>query len=400
MWLRRVVLAALVSSVAVSAGQPGEAGASAFTAGEFKVTMSSSVMKRPEARPDLMMCDVGSQRMNISDYFTNVIRPWKPVLQGQPAPVSCTQTLETLLTNQLLDGTVTNAVVGGGTIAQACDLKRVLTTGFTLTTTMGTAPGIPPTFSVTNVNVKLDGYQACTWAMAFGSGGTKLSGTIEQVFAFKNDAASVPCPSEYDALRAQGLHSCVEVGTSAKVFVTGGAGEFEAATGTGTFDSTSIATFIFPFLVNQSPPTQKSSFPAAVTTFAALQVPVSSLAAAGDGLRLNLKKSPGLGVRLVAPTKIGGRRSLGVGPDGKTLLAVKFSSAPGSTCDVSTSSGSREAVVWKAKRDADGAVTTNITSRLLGKKLGVKKGAKVAVSVTCRAGAKVGSTSQVVTIAA
>lgn len=368
-----------------------------FDPGDFEVTMNRTNSGMGQSKPT-MTCDVSGQKMVIQDYFTNVLQKWTPA-QGQPAPVGCASSQESTMTNAALSGTVTNKTVGAGDIIQTCDMRQKMDTSFTLAATMSTTQGTPPTFAVSNFKTSMDGYQACAWAMTFKDASvTKLSGTIEQTFAFSNDTASVTCPQEYDGMKSMGSLTCVPIVMNARVFVTGGAGEYAGTGGTGSFSNTTIAPIMVP---NFGASKQSARAEVMVAALARAFEVVSVRAFAGrDGMKLTLKTGAKPTVRLVSPALTGTGRMLGVGPDGATPLTVKLSAAPGASCGIRAKSGSKAKSVLAPKPDADGAISTTVTAASLRSTLGVRAGSKVSLSVSCVVGVQRATTTQTVTLGA
>ena len=199
-------------------------------------------------------------------------------------------------------------------------------------------------------------------------------------------------------MKSQGTLNCIPIVNNAKVFVTGGAGEYAETTGTGSFSNTSIAPIVIPSFGAAKQSVRLNTFMKSLAdAFAATSVRAM---AAGDGMKLSLTTGGKPLVRMVSPALTGAARTLGTGPDGATQLTVKLSAAPGAACGMSAKSGSKSKSVLAPKADADGAISTTITATTLRSKLGVKSGVKVSLSVSCAVGAKRATTTQSVTLGA
>ncbi|NBR67435.1 MAG: hypothetical protein EBT79_09230 [Actinobacteria bacterium] len=385
---------ALVLSCLAVAPVGGASGA-AIDPGEFTVTMNNPQQgSGGGGTQPTITCSANGMTTTLQNFFDNVVGRWSQA--GNPPTVSCSSKRETVQTNASLTGTVVNVNLGSGSMNQTCDMKQTVEMTFDVVTTMSATQGQPATVSVSNVRNSLNGFQACAWAMAFTDAkSSRLSGTIEQVSSFSGEGQGVACPPQYQNMQNVAKTYCIPINTSASVFVVGGTGYFADTSGTGSFSHSDIAPIMLP--VSSSVKVASVRLQAFVFDSMAslLQANTSDTA---DGLKMSLLKGAKSTVRLVSPAKVGGKRSLGTGPDGSTLVTVKMSAAPGAKCGVTAKSGTKAKSVLTAKKDSDGVITTAITSATLKKSLAVKAGAKVMLSVYCAVPSGTAKSDQSVTI--
>ena len=374
---------------------PGHVSAAAIDPGEFTVTMNNPQQgSGGGGTQPTVTCSANGMTTTLQNFFDNVVGRWSQ--PGNPPTVSCSSRQESLQTNAALTGTVTNVNVGSGSMNQTCDMKQMIETSFDVTTTMSAVAGQPATATVSNFRNSMNGYQACAWAMTFNDAkGSRLSGTIEQESSFSGEGQPVECPTQYQNMQRAGKVYCVPILTSAKVYVVGGTGYFADTAGTGSFSHTDIAPIMIP--LSSSVKTAAVSLRGVVLGVVRAVLQANS-ADTADGLKMSLLKGAKSTVRLVSPAKVGGKRSLGTGPDGSTLLTVKLSAAPGAKCGVTAKSGAKSRSVLAAKKDTDGLIATTITSASLKKSLAVKAGAKVMLSVYCAVPKGSATSDQAVTI--
>ena len=392
--LKRAVPAAILFIVCCVAGRVGTvAAAGTFDPGDFTVSISNPQEGSGGGQPTIT-CSANGMSTTLQGFFDNVVGHWTQA--GNPPTVTCSSKREMVQTNAALAGTVTNVNVGSGSISQTCDMKQTVAISFDVVTTMATTPGQPATVAVTNLKNSLDGYQACAWAMTFtDSQASRLSGTIEQVSSFSGDGQSVTCPAQFQNMQNMAKVYCVPVKTSASVYVVGGTGYFADTAGTGTFSHSDIAPIMIPVSSSVKVASVRLQTFVFDATAALLQLNSADTA---DGMKMSLLKGAKASVRIVSPANVGGKRSLGTGADGSTLTTVKMSAAPGAKCGLTAKSGSKTKSVLTAKKDADGLITTSITSATLKKSLAVAAGAKVMLSVYCAVASGTAKSSQSVTI--
>ena len=395
---RSVPAVCLFVACVVGAAAPTVSAAATFDPGDFTVTMNGGGSGPSSGQPPAINCVVSGQTMTLSAYLDNVVRKWTQA--GSPPSGACSMVNESVQTNQALTGTVNNKNIGDGDMLQTCDMKQTLTMSFTYSATV--SPGSAPVPSVTNFKNVLSGYQACAWAMSFRDAqSTKLSGTVEQTFGMTSDAAKVDCPASVLA-KMNGAPSgsnfyCVPWEMNAKVYVVGGSGYFADTGGEGSFSRSDVAPIVIPGVGGVSGSSVGLLRSAAAILALLPQADTSQTASA---MKMALLKGAKSTVRLVSPAPVSGKRSLGVGPDGSTQVQVKVSAAPGAACSITAKSGSKTKTLSASKKDADGMVTTSITSATVKSKLAVKSGAKVMLSVYCKSGTKTAKSDQSVTLGA
>ncbi|MEY4080329.1 MAG: hypothetical protein RL430_759 [Actinomycetota bacterium] len=391
----RILSAAALGLALVTVPPGGPAVAAAIDPGEFTVTMNNPQQgSGGGGTQPTITCTANGMSTTLQNFFDNVVGRWSQ--PGNPPTVTCSSKRETVQTNAALTGTVTNVNVGSGSMSQTCDMKQTIEMSFDVATTMAATAGQPATATVSNIKNSLNGFQACAWAMSFNDAkSSKLSGTIEQVSSFSGDGQSVTCPSQYQNMGASVKPYCVPITTSANVFVVGGTGYFADTSGTGSFTHSDIAPIMIP--VTSSVKVASARLQSFVLESVASLVQANT-ADTADGLKMSLLKGAKATVRIVSPAKVGGKRALGTGTDGSTLTTVKMSAAPGAKCGVTAKSGTKSKSVLSAKKDADGLITTSITSATLKKSLAVKAGAKVMLSVYCAVPSGTAKSDQSVTI--
>lgn len=386
---------ALLVLVVGSLVPTAQVSAAAIDPGEFIVAMNNPQQGQGGGGTQpTILCTANKMSTTLQNFFDNVVGRWTQA--GNPPTVSCTSTQESIQTNAVLTGTVTNTKVGTGSMNQTCDMKQTVETSFDVSTTLSGVAGQPATATVSNFRNTMNGFQACAWAMSFSDAkSSRLSGTIEQVSSFSSDGQPVQCPAEYQSWARVGKTFCVPITTSAKVYVVGGTGVFADTGGTGTFTHSDIAPIMIPLSSSvNTAGVDVTGFVSAVLA-AVLQENSTSIA---DGLKMSLLSGAKASVRLVSPASVGGKRSLGTGGDGSTLVSVKLSSAPGAKCGVTAKSGKTSKTVLAAKKDVDGLITTSITSATLRKSFKAAAGAKVVLSVYCAVAKKVATASQTVSL--
>lgn len=379
-------LAAVVLVLPVALARP--AGAAAFDPGDFTVRMSGGTGYDQVA--PVSTCTTGGQSIELQSFLSNVAARWNG--QGQAPSANCSTVQVSTFTNAALNGTVSNVNVGQGTIEQTCDMRRTITSTYSLTV----SPGTPNAVTVGNIQSSMDGYQACAWAMKFADAkSTRLSGTIEQTFGFSG-TGRVECGGAVNP-NDTNLMFCVEVRKDSRVWVVGGSGEYAGTGGTGTFSDVNTAPIIIPG-------TQGVKLVSA-SAVDIVRVVLAGLAAAGtsdtaNSLKLSLLKGAKATVRVVSPTTQAGTRTLGVGANGTGLTTVKLSAAPGAKCGITAKSGKTSKTVAAPKTDSDGLIATTVTAATLKSKLSVSAGAKVTLSVYCAVGKSTAKSDQAVTLGA
>lgn len=381
------VLGVLLAVLSPAATPP--VSAAAFDPGDFSVKMTGGVGAGQE--PPATTCTAGGQQIELQSFLSNVAAKWNG--QGTAPSATCSSVQVNTFTNAALEGTVTNVNIGSGAISQTCDMRRRVTVGYTLTVT---AWGTPNVVSVSNFQNAMDGFQACAWAMKFTDAkSSRLSGTIEQTFGFSS-SGTVPCTGAANPNDPNAMF-CVEIVSDAKVWVTGGAGQFADTGGTGSFSSTSTAPIVIPG--TQGVKVQSTGARDLVRLLIDA-VPTVGTSDTANSLKMSLLKGAKATVRVVSPAPQGGTRTLGTGANGSGLTTVKLSAAPGAKCGVTAKSGKTSKSVLTPKTDSDGMITTSVTASTLKSKLSVSAGAKVTLSVYCAVGKKTATSNQSVTLGA
>ena len=335
-------------------------------------------------------CTAGGQSIELQSFLSNVAARWNG--EGQAPSANCSSTQVSTFTNSVLNGTVSNVKVGQGTIEQTCDMRRTITSTYTLTVSVGA----PNTVTVADVQNSMGGFQACAWAMKFTDAkATRLSGTIEQTFGF-NGTGRVQCGGQQNP-NDTSLMFCVEVRSDSKVWVVGGSGEYAGTGGTGTFSDVSTAPIIIPGTQGVK---LQSAGAADVIRVVLAGLPAAGTSDTANSLKLSLLRGAKSTVRVVSPAVQSGARTLGVGANGTGLTTVKLSAAPGAKCGVTAKSGKTSRTVAAPKTDSDGLIATTVTAATLKSKLSVSAGAKVTLSVYCALGKSTAKTDQSVTLGA
>lgn len=382
------ILAGLCLVASVVAAVPTTASAAAFDPGDFTVKMAGGSGYDKVA--PVSTCTTGGQAIDLQAFLSNVAARWNG--QGSAPSATCTSVQVSTFTNAVLNGTVSNVNVGEGTIDQTCDMRRSVTTTYSLTV----AAGAPNTVTVGGIQSSMDGYQACAWAMKFADAKTtRLSGTIEQTFSFSG-TGKVECGGAVNP-NDPNLMFCVEVRSDSKVWVVGGSGAYAGTGGTGTFSDVNTAPIIIPGTQGVKLQSLRASTLVQLLFEALPQAGTSDTA---NSLKISLLKGAKASVRLVSPPPQGGTRTLGTGANGTDLTTVKLSAAPGAKCGVTATSGKTSKTLMAPKSDADGIINTSITSATLKSKLAASSGAKVALSVYCAVGKTSATSRQSVTLGA
>jgi hypothetical protein len=367
---------------------PQTADAAPFDPGDFTVRMTGGTGSNQQT--PVTTCTAGGQTIELQSFLSNVAARWNG--QGTAPVATCSSLQVSTFTNAALEGTVTNVNVGDGTISQTCDMRRTVTIGYTLTT----AAGAPNTVTVGGFQNSMDGYQACAWAMKFADAKTsRLSGTIEQNFSLAG-SGTVPCSGPSNPNDPNAMF-CVQVDMSASVWVVGGAGQFADTGGTGTLSASSTAPIVIPGTQGVKVQSLRAD---SLVRLLLDAVPAAGTSDTANSLKMSLLKGAKASVRLVSPPPQSGTRTLGTGANGSGLTTVKLSSAPGAKCGVTAKSGKISKTLIAPKSDADGMISTTITSTTLKSKLSVSTGAKVTLSVYCVVGKKTATSNQPVTLGA
>jgi hypothetical protein len=381
-------MATVATGAVVLVPVTGASAANTFDPGDFTVTMSGGTGYDKVA--PVSTCSAGNQSTDLQSFLSNVAARWNG--QGQAPSATCSTVQVSTFTNAALSGTVTNANVGQGTIEQTCDMRRTITSTYSLTVTAGA----PNTVTVGGIQSSMDGYQACAWAMKFADAkSTKLSGTIEQTFGFSG-TGRVECGGAVNP-NDPNLMFCVEVRSDSKVWVVGGSGAYAGTGGTGTFSDVNTAPIIIPGTQGVK---LQSMGADEVVRLVLPELPAAGSSDTAKSLKLSLLKSAKATVRIVSPTAQSGTRTLGVGANGNGLTTVKLSAAPGAKCGVTAKSGKTSKTVAAPKTDSDGLVATSVTAATLKSKLSLSAGAKVTLSVYCAVGKSTAKTDQSVTLGA
>ena len=389
MAFRRAVIGGVVAVVSVLSVPPADA-LTPIDPGDFTVTMDNPGAGADQTKPT-MNCTVSNQSMTLQSYVDNVVGSWNQP-GAAPPPATCVMSRTSTLTNAALTGTVVNKTVGQGTIVQSCDMNQKVDISFTLTGTV-TPSGRSVTASA--FSNSMTGFQACAWAMTFGdASSSRLTGTIEQTFGFSGGGEPVECPSTYAQMASQGTLYCLTVTSISKVYVVGGAGAFASTGGEGQFTTSSIA----PVVIPKTGSVQGASVREVAAARAV--VPAVDSASSANGLKLALLAGAKPTVRLVSPPNTGSGRSLGLGPNGASLMSVKIASVPGSRCGVTAKTGAKLKTLLPPLTDADGVIASSITASVVKAKLGVKTGAKITLGLSCTSGKTTTKSSQSVTIGA
>lgn len=384
---RRTTFAFILVMCAVGV-VPARGHAATFDPGDFTVTMQGGA--GADSIAPVTTCTAGGQQIELQSFLNNVASRWNG--QGQAPSASCSSVQVSTFTNAVLNGTVTNVNVGQGTIEQTCDMRRTVTSAYSLTV----AAGAPNTVTVGEVQNNMAGFQACAWTMKFtDTKSTRLSGTIEQTFGFTS-TGRVQCGGQSNPNETN-LMFCVEVRSDADVWVVGGSGEYAGTGGTGSFSSVSTAPIVIPGAQGVKVQSLRAADVVSLVLSGVLR---ASTADTANSLKLSLLAGAKPSVRVVSPAPQSGVRTLGVGANGSGLTTVKLSAAPGAKCGVTAKSGKKSKTVLAPKTDSDGMIGTTVTASTLKSKLSVSAGARITLSVYCAVGKSTAKSDQSVVLGA
>ena len=322
---------------------------------------------------------------------TGTTNPWTPV---DPVVQNCAFSTTVTESNTATQFDVTNPTYGVGKFNSTCDMERTIAVSFNykmavpLTAPNGTT-GILPVTSASSWVANISGFRNCTWGLAFNDGVDALSGTIEQDFTPLPDTIQ---GVSYNCRPGTTKDLCVQYSYASNVFVAVGVGTFARAEGTGVHNETRTLSGILinmPFETSGANAVAISSSRIAGNPALRLvgvpKIGAIKKVAQKSVISLKLKKAKRPTVRIAGPRTVDGVSTLGNGPDGKPTK-VKLSSGPKSSCGVTGKVGKRVVTLKAPVRDADGAVTTSLTSKTLQKKLKLSSGSTAKITVTCATG--------------